>query len=124
MNTMRTSQVLAAVMLLFHRRRRRRRRLAAGPTPPKFWVRQIFAKREQLGEFHTLVQEMRTSDRESFFMMSTTTNGVTDSNLVSRQLLRFFTNYISFSFHVKTRGTVDYAHACILPHSEYKGKKN
>ena len=32
-----------------------------------FWVRQIFAKREQLGEFHTLVQEMRTSDRESFF---------------------------------------------------------
>ena len=67
MNTMRESQVLAAVMLLLRRRRHRRRRLAAAPSPPKFWVREIFAKREQLGEFHTLVQEMRTSDRESFF---------------------------------------------------------
>ena len=60
--------ILAAVMLLLRRRRRRRRRrLAALPNTPKFWVRDIFLRREELGEFHTLVQEMRNSDRESFF---------------------------------------------------------
>ena len=60
--------ILAAVILLLRRRRRRRRLLAAAvPTTPQFWVRDIFCKREQLGEFHTLVQEMRNSDRECFF---------------------------------------------------------
>ena len=60
--------ILAAIMLLLRRRRRRRRLAAAtNPTPPRFWVREIFLKREQLGEFHTLVREMRNSDRECFF---------------------------------------------------------
>ena len=67
MSETRKRQILAAVILLLRRRCRRRRSLAALPTPPKFWVRDIFEKREELGEFHTLVQEMRNSDRESFF---------------------------------------------------------
>ena len=60
-------EVSAMLMLILRRRRRRRRWLMAQPAERQFWVRQIFAKRETLGEFHTLVQEMRTSDRESFF---------------------------------------------------------
>ena len=32
--------------------------------PPKFWVRK---KREELGECHHLIQEMRNNDREYFF---------------------------------------------------------
>ena len=60
--------LLAAFILLLRRRRRRRqRRLSVKPTVPEFWVREIFAKREQLGEFHTLVKEMRKTDRESSF---------------------------------------------------------
>ena len=30
----------------------------------RFWVRKIFMKREELGAFHTLVSELRVSDRE------------------------------------------------------------
>lgn len=55
------------LLIMYRRRRRRRRAIMAARTEPKFWVRPIFAKREQLGEFHTLVQEMRTGDREKFF---------------------------------------------------------
>ena len=33
----------------------------------KFWVRNIFKKREELGEYHHLIQEMRNNDREYFF---------------------------------------------------------
>ena len=35
--------------------------------PPKFWVRNIFKKREELGEYHHLIQEMSINDREYFF---------------------------------------------------------
>ena len=35
--------------------------------PTKFWVRNIFLKREELGEYHHLIQEMRNDDREYFF---------------------------------------------------------
>ena len=34
---------------------------------PKFWVRNIFKKREELGEYHHLVQKMRNNDREYIF---------------------------------------------------------
>ena len=61
-------QILAAMLIIFRRRRRRRQlQMAYTRCPPAFWVRDIFLKREQLGEFHTLVQEMRNGDRESFF---------------------------------------------------------
>ena len=58
---MRERHILAAVILLLRRRRRRRRRLAAVPTPPKFWVRDIFAKREQLGLFLKSFKVLATS---------------------------------------------------------------
>ena len=35
--------------------------------PPKFWVRNIFKKREELDEYHHLIQEMSINDREYFF---------------------------------------------------------
>ena len=33
----------------------------------KVWIRSIFTKRRQQGEFHNLLQEMRLSDPESHF---------------------------------------------------------
>ena len=33
----------------------------------RFWVRQIYQKWEELGVYHTLVQELRLHDREFFF---------------------------------------------------------
>ena len=33
----------------------------------KFWVRDLFQARNELGHFHTLVQEMKLKDREYFF---------------------------------------------------------
>ena len=62
--------LLQALLIVLLRRRRRRRRLQyllSERAAPSFWQREIYAKREQLGEFHTLVLEMRTSDREMFF---------------------------------------------------------
>ena len=35
--------------------------------PPKFWVQNIFKRREELREYRHLIQEMRNNDREYFF---------------------------------------------------------
>ena len=51
---------IAIILGILHRRRRRRR-------VKKVWIRSIFTKRRQQGEFHNLLQEMRLSDPESHF---------------------------------------------------------
>ena len=60
------------ILLLFLLRRRRKRRAKKQlnkqkRSAPRFWVRSIFKKRDQLGEYHRLVQELRYEDREYFF---------------------------------------------------------
>lgn len=52
------------LLLVLHLRRRKRRRLKY---LKRFWVRPLFLRREQLGEFYQLVQEMRREDHESYF---------------------------------------------------------
>ena len=49
--------VLASILRRRNRRRRKR----------KMWVRPIFARRRQQGEYHNLLQELRLSDPESHF---------------------------------------------------------
>ena len=51
---------IAIILGILHRRRRRKR-------VKKVWIRSIFTKRRQQGEFHNLLQEMRLSDPESHF---------------------------------------------------------
>ena len=66
-------------LLLFLLRRRRRRKgsklfqQSNTRAKPKFWVRSIFQKRESLGEYHRLIQELRIEDREYFFRFLATT---------------------------------------------------
>ena len=52
--------LLLNLALYLRRRRRRRHRRSV-------WVRSIFRRRRQQGEFHNLLQEMRLSDSESHF---------------------------------------------------------
>ena len=52
---------LLLILLLVRRRRRRRRRQR------QFWVRAIFQTRRTRGEFHSLVNEMRLGDHQSFY---------------------------------------------------------
>ena len=49
---------LLLLLLLRRRRKRRALRRAVKRAKHKFWVRNIFRKLEQLGEFHRLVQEL------------------------------------------------------------------
>ena len=58
----RSRRVLLLLLLL---RRRRARRHSS--TPRTVWVRSIFRRRQQQGEFHNLVQELRLSDPENHF---------------------------------------------------------
>ena len=51
---------LVLVMALYLRRRRRKARRSV-------WVRAIFRRRREQGEYHNLLQEMRLSDTESHF---------------------------------------------------------
>ena len=37
------------------------------PKRKKIWTREIFQRREELGAYHRLVNEMRLADREYFF---------------------------------------------------------
>ena len=47
--------------------KRRRQRGRKEKRKHRFWVRSIFQKREELGAFHTLAQELRLDDREYFY---------------------------------------------------------
>ena len=50
------------ILLLLRRRLRLKRKYKK-----RFWVRKIFQDRQEKGEFHTLVQEMKLFDHEYFF---------------------------------------------------------
>ena len=52
-----TTVIISAILL----RRRRRKR------SKRFWIRPIFMRRQQQGEYHNLLKEMRLSDEESHF---------------------------------------------------------
>ena len=52
------------LLLLLRRREKRAFRRALKRTKSMFWVRNIFRKCVELGEFHRLVQELRNEDRE------------------------------------------------------------
>ena len=51
------------VLLFYLRQRRKRRRKYR----KRCWVREIFQNRFQLGEYQTLLKEMRENDHESFY---------------------------------------------------------
>ena len=56
-----TSEEEELILLLALRRRKRKKGTR------RMWVRSIFTKRRQQGEFHNLVQELRLVDPESHF---------------------------------------------------------
>ena len=59
-----------ALLLVLTRHRLKRRRLETEDeytTQRRFWVRKIYAEREEKGEFHTLILEMKLGDHEMFF---------------------------------------------------------
>ena len=45
---------------------KRRQRQPQNRRKHRFWIQKIFMKRQELGAFHTLVRELRVSDRENF----------------------------------------------------------
>ena len=58
------------LMLLLRRRRRRISEVQSkSRRKRKAWVRDIFTKRKELGEYHRLFQELKLSDREYFFRL-------------------------------------------------------
>jgi len=61
----RRRRLLACYLLLRDILRRRRER--EHRRKHRFWVRPIFQRRERLGIFHTLVQEMEDEEREYYY---------------------------------------------------------
>lgn len=61
MRSMDTDEELELLLCLALRRQRKRKRVR------RSWVRPIFTRQRQLGEYHNLLQEMRLSDPESHF---------------------------------------------------------
>ena len=57
------------LLLLLPMRRRRKRRLEKVQKRAKhrFWVRSVLKRRQELGQYKRLAQELRNDDRESFF---------------------------------------------------------
>ena len=56
------------LLLILLRRRMKRRALKRlhgkfNRAPPRFWFRNTFKKREQLGEYHRIIQELKNDDR-------------------------------------------------------------
>ena len=57
-------QILILIIL-----RRRRQQRENNKNRKRFWVREIYKRRKQFGEFHTLVREAMLFDSEYFFRM-------------------------------------------------------
>ena len=59
---------MASLLLIMRRRWKRRGKIQKNPRrAPRFWIRQIFLLREEYGEYHHFIQELREGDREYFF---------------------------------------------------------
>ena len=57
-------ETLVALGFIILKRRERRKKARKSR---KMWVREIYKQRENLGIFHTLVQEMALGDRQFYF---------------------------------------------------------
>ena len=57
---------LLLLLLYYYSSMRRKAQKGLRRCRPKsrFWERQIFSKREELGEYHRLIQELKNGDRE------------------------------------------------------------
>ena len=62
-----TKKKILLLILLRRRRRLRNSKQNVRPKERKSWVRDIFKKRQEFGDYHQLVQEFRLGDREYFF---------------------------------------------------------
>ena len=60
-------EYLLLVLLLRRRRKRMRKIVGNARAKHKFWIRNIYRNRDELGEYHRLVQELKLSDREYCF---------------------------------------------------------
>ena len=49
------------------RLRRRRKERARARRPKRFWIREIYRRRQAQGVFNNLVRELRVSDRDLYF---------------------------------------------------------
>ena len=61
-----TEEIILLTLILC-RRRRKKKNYNATRSKPRFWVRDIFTRRERHGESHRLVLELKLSNREFFF---------------------------------------------------------
>ena len=77
--------VTAIVLGIIHRRRRQKH-------PKRFWVRSIFMKRGEQGEYHNLLQEMRLSDEDSYFKYLRMSKEHFDLLLSQVKAISFFSN--------------------------------
>ena len=60
-------EMLMQLIILRKRRVRKRSLPKSTRKTPRFWVQNIFQQREDLSEYHRLVDELRRFDREYFF---------------------------------------------------------
>ena len=60
-----TEEIILLTLILCIRHRKNRNYCAAR-SKPHFWVRDIFTRRKQHGEFHQIVQELKLSDCEFY----------------------------------------------------------
>ena len=60
-------EMLMQLIILRKRRVRKRSLPKRTRKAPRFWVQNIFQQREDLSEYHRLVDELRRFDREYFF---------------------------------------------------------
>ena len=57
-----------SLFLIIRRKRKQRVEKKIKPRQkPRFWVRNIFQLREEYGEYHCLIKELREGDRKYFF---------------------------------------------------------
>ena len=58
---------LFALLVIYILRLRRRRNTRKTIRPKRFWVREVYRRRQSQGEFNNLVRELRGGDRELYF---------------------------------------------------------
>ena len=109
------------LLLLLRRRKKRALRRALKRTKRMFWVWNVFRKREELGEFHRLVQELQNEKREEALTCLSYRTGKSftfSANILSLFKLNWFAIFSSLlatcCFFFSISYFLFFSHRCLL----------
>ena len=91
------TEEITLLSLILSKRRRKRRNYRGTRSKPRFWVRDFFTRREEHGEFHWLVQELKLGLCRNKSSLPKTFLGKGDWPVSRRLMVSFEVQHLKFN---------------------------